>query len=51
MKNAHVTVEKRSGYDLASAQRLNATLHAVLPESTVIPQANPYSSHSSLIPG
>jgi glucose-6-phosphate 1-dehydrogenase len=35
MKNARVIVEKPFGRDLASAQRLNAALHAVLPESRI----------------
>ena len=35
MKNARVIVEKPFGHDLASAQRLNAALHAVLPESRI----------------
>src|ERR1700721_2928999 len=35
MKNARVIVEKPFGEDLASAQRLNAALHAVLPESRI----------------
>ena len=35
MKNARVIVEKPFGHDLASAQRLNAPLHAVLPESRI----------------
>ena len=33
MKNARIIVEKPFGEDLASAERLNAALHAVLPES------------------
>jgi glucose-6-phosphate 1-dehydrogenase len=32
MKNARVIVEKPFGHDLASAQKLNAALHSVLPE-------------------
>ena len=35
IKNARVIVEKPFGHDLASAQRLNAALHAVLPESKI----------------
>src|ERR1700694_5354378 len=35
MKNARVIVEKPFGRDLASAQQLNAALHAVLPESKI----------------
>ena len=35
MKNARVIVEKPFGHDLASAQQLNAALHAVLPESRI----------------
>jgi glucose-6-phosphate 1-dehydrogenase len=35
MKNARVIVEKPFGHDLSSAQQLNATLHAVLPESRI----------------
>jgi glucose-6-phosphate 1-dehydrogenase len=35
MKNARVIIEKPFGRDLASAQRLNAALHAVLPESRI----------------
>lgn len=35
MENARVIVEKPFGHDLASAQRLNAALHAVLPESSI----------------
>jgi glucose-6-phosphate 1-dehydrogenase len=35
MKNARVIVEKPFGHDLASAQALNAALHAVLPESRI----------------
>jgi glucose-6-phosphate 1-dehydrogenase len=35
MKNARVIVEKPFGEDLASAERLNAALHAVLPESRI----------------
>ena len=35
MKDARVIVEKPFGHDLASAQRLNAALHAVLPESRI----------------
>jgi glucose-6-phosphate 1-dehydrogenase len=35
MKNARVIVEKPFGHDLASAQRLNAALHAVVPESRI----------------
>src|ERR1700719_1714720 len=35
MKNARVIVEKPFGRDLASAQQLNAALHAVLPESRI----------------
>jgi glucose-6-phosphate 1-dehydrogenase len=35
MKNARVIVEKPFGRDLASAQRLNAALHAALPESRI----------------
>ena len=35
MKNARVIVEKPFGHDLASAQELNAALHAVLPESKI----------------
>jgi glucose-6-phosphate 1-dehydrogenase len=35
MKNARVIVEKPFGHDLVSAQRLNAALHAVLPESRI----------------
>ena len=34
MANARIIVEKPFGHDLASAQELNAALHAVLPEST-----------------
>ncbi len=33
--NARVIVEKPFGHDLASAQQLNAALHAVLPESRI----------------
>src|SRR6202140_2374897 len=35
MKNARVIVEKPFGRDLASAQQLNAALHAVLPKSRI----------------
>lgn len=35
ISNARVIVEKPFGHDLASAQRLNAALHAVLPESRI----------------
>jgi glucose-6-phosphate 1-dehydrogenase len=35
MNNARVIVEKPFGHDLASAQRLNVALHAVLPESRI----------------
>ena len=35
IKNARVIVEKPFGHDLASAQQLNATLHAALPESRI----------------
>src|ERR1035437_2754969 len=35
MKNARVIVENPFGRDLASAQQLNAALHAVLPESRI----------------
>jgi glucose-6-phosphate 1-dehydrogenase len=35
MTNARVIIEKPFGHDLASAQRLNAALHAVLPESRI----------------
>src|SRR6202162_4334978 len=35
IKNARVIVEKPFGRDLASAQQLNAALHAVLPESRI----------------
>jgi glucose-6-phosphate 1-dehydrogenase len=35
MKNARVIIEKPFGRDLASAQQLNAALHAVLPESRI----------------
>jgi glucose-6-phosphate 1-dehydrogenase len=35
MENARVIVEKPFGHDLASAQQLNAALHAVLPESRI----------------
>ncbi len=35
MKNARVIVEKPFGQNLASARRLNAALHAVLPESRI----------------
>ena len=35
MKNARVVVEKPFGHDLSSAQKLNAALHAVLPESRI----------------
>jgi len=35
MKNARVIVEKPFGEDIASAERLNAALHAVLPESRI----------------
>src|SRR6202521_3575215 len=35
VKNARVIVEKPFGHDLASAQQLNAALHAVLPESRI----------------
>ncbi len=35
IKNARVIVEKPFGHDLASAQKLNAALHAVLPESRI----------------
>src|SRR6202040_1858270 len=35
IKNARVIVEKPFGHDLASAQQLNAELHAVLPESRI----------------
>ena len=35
MKNARVIVEKPFGHDLASAQQLNAALHAALPESKI----------------
>ena len=35
MNNARVIVEKPFGHDLASAQELNAALHAVLPESRI----------------
>ena len=35
MTNARVIVEKPFGHDLASAQRLNTALHAVLPESRI----------------
>jgi glucose-6-phosphate 1-dehydrogenase len=34
-KNARVIVEKPFGRDLASAQKLNATLHTVLPENSI----------------
>ena len=34
-KNARVIVEKPFGHNLASAQQLNAALHAVLPESRI----------------
>jgi glucose-6-phosphate 1-dehydrogenase len=35
MKNARVIIEKPFGHNLASAQRLNAALHTVLPESRI----------------
>jgi len=35
LKGARVIVEKPFGHDLASAQQLNAALHAVLPESRI----------------
>src|SRR5581483_2167653 len=35
IKNARVIVEKPFGHDLASAQQLNAALHAALPESKI----------------
>jgi glucose-6-phosphate 1-dehydrogenase len=35
MENARVIIEKPFGHDLASAQQLNAALHAVLPESRI----------------
>src|SRR5437016_1879183 len=35
IKDARVIVEKPFGHDLASAQQLNAALHAVLPESRI----------------
>jgi glucose-6-phosphate 1-dehydrogenase len=35
IKNSRVIVEKPFGHDLVSAQRLNAALHAVLPESKI----------------
>ena len=35
MKNARVIIEKPFGHNLASAQQLNAALHAVLPESRI----------------
>jgi glucose-6-phosphate 1-dehydrogenase len=35
IKNSRVIVEKPFGHDLASAQELNAALHAVLPESRI----------------
>jgi glucose-6-phosphate 1-dehydrogenase len=35
IKNARVIVEKPFGHDLASAQQLNATLHAAIPESKI----------------
>ena len=35
MGNARVIIEKPFGHDLASAQQLNAALHAVLPESRI----------------
>jgi glucose-6-phosphate 1-dehydrogenase len=35
MANARIIVEKPFGHDLASAQELNAALHAVLPESRI----------------
>lgn len=35
MENARVIVEKPFGHNLASAQRLNAALHVVLPESRI----------------
>jgi glucose-6-phosphate 1-dehydrogenase len=35
IKNSRVIIEKPFGHDLASAQRLNAALHAVLPESRI----------------
>jgi glucose-6-phosphate 1-dehydrogenase len=35
IKNARVIVEKPFGHSLASAQQLNAALHAVLPESRI----------------
>src|SRR6266571_4548015 len=35
IKDARVIVEKPFGHDLASAQQLNAALHAVLPESKI----------------
>src|SRR5579859_2615386 len=35
IKNSRVVVEKPFGHDLASAQQLNAALHAVLPESRI----------------
>src|SRR5579872_5781478 len=35
IKNSRVIVEKPFGHDLASAQQLNAALHAVLPESRI----------------
>jgi glucose-6-phosphate 1-dehydrogenase len=35
IKNARVIVEKPFGHNLASAQQLNAALHAVLPESRI----------------
>jgi glucose-6-phosphate 1-dehydrogenase len=35
LKNARVIVEKPFGHDLASAQQLNAALHAVLPEPRI----------------
>src|ERR1700736_1890163 len=35
IKNSRVVIEKPFGHDLASAQQLNAALHAVLPESRI----------------
>jgi len=35
IKNARLIVEKPFGHDLASAQQLNAALHAALPESKI----------------
>src|SRR6202049_3615637 len=48
IKNSRVIVEKPFGHDLASAQQLNAALHAVLPESRIF-RIGPYLGKEAVL--